>query len=261
MQLRFSDNAAAVADPQVKLGVEKGIAVSSGLGEENAAMVEATLSLVASRRLSAAVRRLSGSSVHVDFEINIPSETSASIDANSVAESLASADEGNLTSALSGAIASVAGAAYSVAVAELPSVDPIATPSPAPTLGLTAQPTPAPAPTQQPTPAPTAAPVYVKLYDASICETDGYTTTVTSIEECALLCDTTVVGCVYFSYSPGSCKLTDSCDEVTAQSEYSVYRIDQANLGDTLNSTPGLRSGSIHALMYSAAFLAACLYA
>jgi len=121
MQLRFSDNAAAVADPQVKLGVEKGIAVSSGLGEENAGMVEATLSLTASRRLGAATRQLSGL-VRVDFQIDVPAEDSTSIDAGAVAESLASADEGGLASALSAAIASVAGVGYSVEVSELPSV-------------------------------------------------------------------------------------------------------------------------------------------
>jgi hypothetical protein len=121
MKLGFSDNAAAVADPQVKAGVEKGIAVHSGLGEANAAMVDATLSIVDARRLSDAIRRLSDSSVQVDFEINIPSEQSASIDASGVADSLSSADEGNLNSALSAAIASVADADYTVEVDELPS--------------------------------------------------------------------------------------------------------------------------------------------
>jgi len=129
MKLSFGDNEAAVADPQVKVGVEKGIAVSSGLSEENADMVEATLSLVTSRRLGAAIRRLSGSSVQVDFEINIPAEVSASIDADDVADSLASADEDSLNNALSEAIASVADAEYSVEVAELPRVDPIAAPT------------------------------------------------------------------------------------------------------------------------------------
>jgi len=130
MKLSFGDNEAAVADPQVKVGVEKGIAVSSGLSEENADMVTATLSLVTSRRLGAAIRRLSGSSVQVDFEINIPAEVSASIDADDVADSLASADEDSLNNALSEAIASVADAEYSVEVAELPRVDPIAAPTP-----------------------------------------------------------------------------------------------------------------------------------
>jgi hypothetical protein len=130
MKLGFSDNAAAVADPQVKAGVEKGIAVSSGLGEENADMVEATLSLVTSRRLSAALRQLSGFSVQVDFEIYIPAEDSATIDAYDVADSLASVDEDSLNSALSEAIASVADAGYSVEVAELPSVDPIVASTP-----------------------------------------------------------------------------------------------------------------------------------
>jgi hypothetical protein len=119
-----------VADPQVKAGVEKGIAVSSGLGEENADMVEATLSLVTSRRLGATIRQLSSSSVQVDFEIDIPGENSASIDAYNVADSLASVDEDSLNTALSEAIASVADAGYSVEVAELPSVDPIVAPSP-----------------------------------------------------------------------------------------------------------------------------------
>jgi len=125
MRLSFDDNEAAVADPQVKAGVEKGIAVSSGLGEENADMVEATLSLVTSRRLGAAIRQLSSSSVQVDFEIDIPAVNSASIDAHDVADSLASADEDSLHNALSEAIASVADAAYSVEVAELPSQNPI----------------------------------------------------------------------------------------------------------------------------------------
>jgi len=131
MKLSFGDNEAAVADPQVKVGVEKGIAVSSGLGEENADMVEATLSLVTSRRLGTAIRRLSSFSVQVDFEISIPVEVSASIDADDVADLLASADEDSLGSALSEAIASVADAEYSVEVAELPSVDLIAAPTPA----------------------------------------------------------------------------------------------------------------------------------
>merc|ERR1719424_1522302 len=103
-------------------------------------MVEATLSLVTSRRLrlSAAIRRLSSSSVQVDFEIDIPAEASASIDADNVADSLASADEDSLNVALSEAIASVANVSgYSVAVAELPSVDPIVRPTPAPTAALT----------------------------------------------------------------------------------------------------------------------------
>jgi len=130
MRLSFGDNEAAVADPQVKAGVEKGIAVSSGLGEENVGMVEATLSLVTSRRLSAAIRQLSSSSVQVDFEIDIPAGDSASIDAYDVADSLASADEDSLNNMLSEAIASVADAAYSVEVAELPSVDPIVAPTP-----------------------------------------------------------------------------------------------------------------------------------
>jgi len=130
MKLTFGDNEAAVADPQVKVGVEKGIAVSSGLSEENVDMVEATLSLVTSRRLGSAIRRLSGSSVQVDFEINIPAEVSALIDADDVADSLASADENSLNNALSEAIASVADAEYSVEVTELPSVDPIAAPTP-----------------------------------------------------------------------------------------------------------------------------------
>jgi len=114
----------------VKAGVEKGIAVSSGLGEENADMVEATLSLVTSRRLGATIRQLSSSSVQVDFEIDIPAEDSASIDAHDVADSLASADEDSLNNALSEAIASVTDAGYSVEVAELPSVDPIVAPAP-----------------------------------------------------------------------------------------------------------------------------------
>jgi len=125
MKLSFGDNEAAVADPQVKAGVEKGIAVSSGLGEENADMVEATLSLVTSRRLGAAIRQLSSSSVQVDFEIDIPAVNSASIDTHDVADSLASADEDSLNNALSEAIASVADAAYSVEVAELPRQNPI----------------------------------------------------------------------------------------------------------------------------------------
>jgi hypothetical protein len=256
MKLSFDDPAAAVADPLVKAGVEKGIAVSSGIGEGNADMVEATLSLVTSRRLSAEIRRLSSSSVHVDFEINIPSQESATIDADNVADSLASADQDSLNSALSDAIASVASATYSVAVAELPSVDPIGTSTPV----QTPQPTPAPEPTPQPTPAPTAPPVYVMLQEEGICEAPGYETTVTSIDECALLCDTTIVGCAYFSYSSGACKLTDKCDEVIESSEYSVYKLGELGNGDTLNSTPGGRSGSIHALFYSVALLA-CLRA
>ncbi|CAK0863062.1 unnamed protein product [Prorocentrum cordatum] len=137
MKLSFGDNAAAVADPQVKMGVEKGIAVTSGLGEENAGMVEATLSLVTLRRLSAAIRRLSGFSVQVDFEITIPPEASAWIVADDVAASLVSADEADLSSALSEAVASVADAGYSVEVAELPSVVPIV-PAPAPGDGVDA---------------------------------------------------------------------------------------------------------------------------
>jgi len=132
MKLSLGDNEAAVADPQVKVGVEKGIAVISGLREENADMVEATLSLVTSRRLSAAIRRPSGSSVQVDFEINMPAGVEASIDAYDVADSLASADEDSLKSALSKAIASVAVAGYSVEIAELPSVAPVVAPAPVP---------------------------------------------------------------------------------------------------------------------------------
>lgn len=133
MMLNFGDNEAAVADPQVKVGVEKGLAVSSGLGKDNVGMVEATLSLVTSRRLSTASRQLSGFSVQVQFEIIIPSEASQSIDAYDVADSLSSADEDSLSTALSDAIASVADAAYHVEVAELPSVELIVTPVPAPT--------------------------------------------------------------------------------------------------------------------------------
>jgi len=258
MKLSFGDNAAAVADPQVKVGVEKGIAVSSGLGEERAGMVTATLSLVATRRLSAATRRLSGSSVQVDFEINIPAEESASADADDVAESLASADEDSLNSALSEAIASIADAGYSVAVAELPSVDPIVTPIPAPTLAPL--PTDPPAPTLAPTPAPTAAPVYVMLHETGICEAPGYTTAATSVEECAIICDTQIVGCVYFSYASGSCKLTDECDDVAASSAHSVYMIEHMGVGgvDTLNYTPRASSCSMRALLSLAALLA-CL--
>ncbi|CAK0793940.1 unnamed protein product [Prorocentrum cordatum] len=118
---------------KVKVGVEKGLAVSSGLGKDNVGMVEATLSLVTSRRLSTASRQLSGFSVQVQFEIIIPSEASQSIDAYDVADSLSSADEDSLSTALSDAIASVADAAYHVEVAELPSVELIVTPVPAPT--------------------------------------------------------------------------------------------------------------------------------
>lgn len=125
----------------------------------------------------------------------------------------------------------------------------------------TEAPTPAREPTLQPTPAPTAAPVYVVLHETGICEAPGYTTTVTSVEECAILCDTQTVGCVYFSYTPGACKLTDSCDDVTASSEYTVYKIGELGAGDSLlNSTPGLNSRPIRTLLCYMALLA-CLQA
>jgi len=241
MKLSFGDNAAAVEDPQVKLGVERGIAVRSGLGEENADMVEATLSLVSSRRLAAAVRWLSGYSVQVDFEINIPSEVSASIDAYDVAESLASADEDSLADALSDAITSVADAGYAVEVVNLPSVGPVVV--------LT------PAPTTQPTPTPTAAPIYSKVRDAGRCDGPAYAFTVGSVEECAVLCSADVVVCLYFSYSSGTCLLTDNCDEVAAAPDYSVYQISSGRNGVASEAISGVHlQKTTSALIRLAAF-------
>jgi hypothetical protein len=120
--------AAAAADPQVKAGVEQGIAVSSGVGVENKDWVEASLT-VTRRRLKKVLLRSfqfgavrSSGGVAVSATITIPSDAPATISADAVANTLSNADTDSLTSALSEAIASVADATYTVAVTSSPTV-------------------------------------------------------------------------------------------------------------------------------------------
>jgi len=121
MGMSFGNPQAAVADPQVQEGVELGIAVSSGLGSENADMVAATLSLNL-RRLGGDSRRLTGGNVLVEALITIPPDAPATISADSVANTLATADMDSLTAAMSEAINSVATESYSVSVTSAPTV-------------------------------------------------------------------------------------------------------------------------------------------
>jgi hypothetical protein len=74
-----------LADPQVKKGVQKGIATKLGV---NHAWV--TVVLTAGRRLAAADRRLANANVKVDFTVTVPPGTTGPTSATKIEEALKS---------------------------------------------------------------------------------------------------------------------------------------------------------------------------